>query len=192
MNLFIATEDELSEAVVERLVEASGNPWVISVKLRKNGYGYLKTKLNELIITSNKVPVFLLTDLDRCECAPTLIRDWTGEHKLPPGMRFRVAVREIEAWLMADIEGISEFLQIPASRFPDNPESSADPKCLLLNLVKKYGTRAHKAELLPAAKARAAIGLGYNALLTSFVRNTWDPDRAAIRSDSLARAMRGL
>ena len=93
---------------------------------------------------------------------------------------------------MADIEGISAFLQIPASRFPDDPETAGDPKGLLLNLVKRYGTRAHKAEILPAAKVKNSIGLGYNALLTLFVRSTWDPARAASRSDSLARAMREL
>ena len=192
MYLYIATEDELSEAVVERMVLASGKPWVISVRLRKNGYGYLKTKLNELMKVSNKIPVFLLTDSDRGICAPSLIHNWTGGRPLPEQMHFRVAVREIEAWLLADIEGISEFLNIPQSRFPVDPESSLDPKGLLINLIKRYGSRVHKAELLPAPKAKAVIGLGYNAVLSTFVRETWDPCRASTRSSSLARAMHCL
>lgn len=187
MSLYIATEDVLSEAVMERLIASSGHSWSSAVKLRKNGCGYLRKKINELIKLSNRIPVILLTDLDRCACAPGLIRDWTGGRALPAGMRFRVAVREIETWLMADVEGLSEFLRIPADRFPVDPEAVLDPKRLLLNLVQKHGTRALKAELLPASKAKAGCGLGYNALFGTFARDVWDPRRASCRSDSLAR-----
>ncbi len=192
MHLFIATEDELSEAVAERLVHASSNPWIISVRIRKNGYGYLKSKLSELLKTAKKVPVFLLTDLDLAQCAPSLIKDWIGERPIPDGMLFRVVVREIESWLLADVEGLSVFLGIPKDRFPEHPETSLDPKQLLLNIVRRYGSRTIKTELLPARNARAGIGIGYNATLTAFVRNEWNPQRAATRSDSLARTMRRL
>lgn len=192
MNLMIATEDELSEAVIERLVRDSATPWMITVRMRENGNGYLRRKLEGLLRTANRVPVCLLTDLDRMPCPPGLIRDWLGGRALPAEMRFRVAVREVEAWLLADREGLSNFLGIAEDRLPEIPEILDDPKRELLNLVKKFGSRALKAELLPAFNARAKVGLGYNATLSAFVRDAWNPQRAASRSESLARAMMRL
>lgn len=191
-NLFIATEDAVSEAVVDRLVELSPNDWTITVRMGRYGNGYLRNKLDGLLRTAVKVPVFLLTDLDQGTCAPDLIRAWLGGKTMPRGMFFRVAVREIEVWLLADREGISNFLGIPLDKLPDDPESLPDPKQTLLNLVKRYGSRSMKSELLQHAKTKTSRGLGYNAELTRFVRDEWDPSRAASRSDSLARAMRCL
>jgi len=188
-NIIIATEDVISEAVVERIIESSENPWLITVRMKENGNGYLRKKLDGLIRTAKTVPVFLLTDLDRVSCAPDLIRDWVGPRSLPGEMYFRVAVREVEAWLLADHEGLSEFLGIPEIYFPEVPEDLPDPKESLLNIVKRFGSREIKAELLAAPKARAKVGLGYNSSLTAFVREHWDPNRAASRADSLARAI---
>ncbi len=190
--MIIATEDELSEAVVERLVAATGCPYSITVKMRKNGFGYLRKNAQNLLATARQVPVFLLTDLDRYACPPALICDWVGARPIPPLFRFRICVRTVEAWLLADKEGFSEFSGVSEDRIPDAPEIFADPKKVLLDLVKKYGNRSIRRDLLPASKSSARVGLGYNQVLTAFVRGEWNLQRASCRSESLTRAIKSL
>jgi hypothetical protein len=101
------------------------------------------------IATEDAIPVLLMTDLDHVECAPVLIDDWCGRHPLPKNMLFRVAVREVEAWLLADREGFSKYSGVPVEKIPRNPESLDDPKQMLMKLIRRYGYRKIKVEVLP-------------------------------------------
>jgi hypothetical protein len=107
---------------------------------------------------------------------------------LPKAFLFRVAVREVEAWLMADREGFSRFSGIPVEKMPHVPEDLEDPKRDLLQLVRRYAHREIKANLLPERGSIARIGLGYNEILSRFVRDTWSIKNAVSNSESLSRA----
>jgi hypothetical protein len=158
----------------------------------RKGNGYLKQKLPELVKTAHAIPVLLLTDLDRDECALTLLADWLGSRALPKDMLFRVAVREIEAWLLADRQGFSRFSGVPVEKVPRNPELLDDPKQVLLGLVRRFGNRVAKTNLLPERNSTAKIGLGYNEALRCFVKGSWSVERAEVHADSLARTCRCL
>ncbi|HEY7320113.1 MAG TPA: hypothetical protein VIE89_21300, partial [Candidatus Binatia bacterium] len=56
-------------------------------------------------------------------------------------MCFRVAVREVEAWLLADRERISRFLSVPLSRIPTNPEGERDAKEVMVSLASVRETK---------------------------------------------------
>lgn len=187
-ELYLATEDLLSEAVAERLVLDANQGLLVAVRMGRKGNGYLKQKLPELVRLANTIPVFMLTDLDRGSCPPTLINDWSAGQEAPPSLLFRVAVREVEAWLLADREGFADFVGAPLNKIPVNPESLDDPKQALLGLVRRYGSREIKNEILPASRSISPVGLGYNQSLSRFVLDAWMPRRAAANSDSLARA----
>lgn len=190
--LYIATEDSLSEAVAERLIrEADQRLWV-AVRMGKRGNGYLKQKFAALLKTAQSVPVLLLTDLDRIDCPPSLVDSWRGQNVLPEGFLFRVAVREIEAWLLADRKGFARFAGIPLDKVPLKPETLIDPKQELLNLVRKYGKRDLKDAILPEQKSSAKVGLGYNHALARFVMDGWSVEKAAANAESLARAYRRI
>ena len=68
----------------------------------------------------------MLVDLDDdADCAAALCAD-----RLPdpaPHLCFRVAVREMETWLLADREAAARFLSVPGSRIPQDPETVANP-----------------------------------------------------------------
>ena len=191
-EIYIATEDALSEAVADRLVKEVNPGWCISVRMGRKGSGFLKQKLFDLNETARSIPVFLLTDLDRIECPPTLIDDWWSGRMLANGMIFRVVVREIEAWLLADREGFASLSGAPVGKIPLMPESLDDPKSALLNLVRRHGNRQLKDALLPARGSHASVGLGYNQALSQFVRKSWSAARAAENATSLKRACRRL
>lgn len=189
-EIYIATEDALSEAVADRLVKEFNPGLRVAVRMRRKGNGYLKKKLYELNDTARTIPVLLLTDLDLVECPPALINEWRGQRVLAKGMIFRVVVREIEAWLLADREGFAGFSGAPVEKVPPAPESLDDPKSAVLNLVRRYGSRELKKDILPARGASATVGLGYNQALGRFVQGAWSIARASTNADSLARAYR--
>jgi len=187
-TIHVATEDELSEAVACRLVKEAAPRFDVNLRFRKSGNAYLRNSMDKFIEIARLVPLLLITDLDNGICAPALITNWLRNRGRPGNLLFRVASREIEAWLLADHEGMRHLLAGGATRLPDTPDTVADPKAFLLKAAKK-APRDVKEDLLPEAGAIALQGLGYNARLVAFVRNTWQPMRAAHRSDSLNRTI---
>ena len=166
-GLYIATEDTLTEAVAERLILDTSGALRVDVKIAGKGAGNLKKMLPELIGVACLLPVLLITDLDR------------------------VAVREVESWLLADAEAFANLLKIKFTKIPSAPDTLDDPKRTLLELAKK-APRAIREELIKAPGAVAAQGLGYNAVLGQFVRENWSAERAALRSPSLASARKRI
>lgn len=187
-EIALATEDELSEVVGFRLVGEVGQALRIGLRFRKGGQGYLKANIGKFCEIARYTPVILFTDLDRTECPPTLLRAWVGDQPLPEHFVFRVAVRETESWLLADREALADFLGVALNRVTQSPDELADPKEALLALIRGCRNRGLKRDLLPEAGSSSKIGLGYNAVLGSFVRTNWNVDRAAANSPSLARA----
>ncbi|RPI79962.1 MAG: hypothetical protein EHM45_00780 [Desulfobacteraceae bacterium] len=191
-GIFVATEDVLSEAIADRLIKEENQSMYVAVRLGRKGNTYLKKELRSFTKIARSVPVLLFTDLDRIECPSILINDWRGRVIFPEMMLFRVVVRKIEAWLLADRQGFAQFSGVPFNRIPQHPESLSDPKESLLNLVRHYGKKAVKVDILPERGSTAKIGLAYNQALCGFVQGAWSLDRAAQAANSLDRARRRL
>lgn len=189
IGICVATEDQLSETVAEKLLAIPNGNFHIEQRFRKNGNGYLKKRLPNFNEIARFKPVFLLTDLDDRPCASELIYNWCAKQVLAPKLLFRVAVREIEAWLLADRECFAELIGVSPQKMPQNPEALPDPKRELMNLVKRSRNRELKREVLPDVGVKAKFGLGYNNALGRFVRDQWDPHRAARYAPSLEKAM---
>jgi hypothetical protein len=190
-SLLIAAEDELSCAVMQRLIEESGRPFLASRILNTRGNDQLKKNMDKFKAACRVVPHIVLTDLDRHPCPPALIKQWQA-NVLPSRMLFRIAVREVEAWLLADREGIAKFLDIAINKLPHEPEAEAGPKRTLINLARKSRKRRLAQELVPEAGSAARIGPLYNARMREFVGNTWNIQRACDHAPSLARAVSRL
>ncbi len=115
-SVILAVEDELGEAISTKILNSFDVK--ITVILREGGNLYLREKAPELNKSANGMDIFLLTDLDSPEnCPPELIRSWV-KGPLNPRFFFRVAVMEVESWLMADRAGFANFLSIPIHRIP--------------------------------------------------------------------------
>lgn len=186
-GLAIATEDELSEAVAQRLIEELQPTLKVTNKLRKNGFGYLRAKMANWCELAKYQPVFLLTDLDRVACPVELLQQWRGALNPPDNFVMRVAVREVEAWLLADHEAMRALLGL-RGRLPSEPDGLPDPKATLLHLAARYASRDVRADLVQQNGAMASQGIGYNARLVHLVQTHWQPARASECSPSLRRA----
>lgn len=186
--LLVAVEDELSAAVMRKLIQATGRNFVISRIMNARGYGRLKADMGKFKTASHVLPHVVLTDLDQYPCPPALLADWKAL-ALPPRLLLRIAVREVEAWLLADREGIAAFLSVAKGKVPQNPEAEADPKRTLINLARRSRKKRLALELIPETGSSASIGPFYNARLSEFVNSSWDVERARTVSPSLDRAL---
>lgn len=182
----LATEDELSEAVGRRLLTGALHRLEAGLLLRRGGSGYLRSRMGNWCALAKRQPLLLLTDLDQGRCASVLIQDWLGEHHQPEDLVLRVAVREVEAWLLADHEAIQRLLG-KKGQLPVDPDALSDPKQRLLQLA-RLANRDVRRDLVAEKGAIAAQGIAYNARLCEFVSKDWDPQRASLRSESLRRA----
>lgn len=190
--MIAAVEDFLSEAVVRKLVGEIRPDLTISVVMRKNGRGFIQGRARDLNRTARSVPVFILADLDRPEpCPADLIASWLGA---PPAanLLFRIAVMEIEAWIMADREAFTSFLGVPLHRIPSDTDTIAQPKELIVSLARKSKRKDIRRDLLPAVGGTAAIGPGFNPRLGEFIASRWRAQRAANGSASLRRTIERL
>ncbi len=123
--IFGAVEGLLDEAVLKRLIgHVGGLPGPI---YGKGGKASLLRRLEGYNRAALHSPWVVLVDLDQdAECAPPF-----RSAVLPQpasGMCFRIAVREVEAWLFADRERLARFLAVPISAIPSNPETVGAPQ----------------------------------------------------------------
>jgi len=182
-SIAIATEDELSEQVGKRLVSEAGLE--VSMVLRKNGNGYLRSSIAKFATMALHHPVLVITDLDTGHSPAHLRMQWLNQKKTPDGLLFHVAVREVEAWLLADHVGMKKLLGAKIGKLPEAPESLRDPKASFLGIASK-APRDIRSDLVSERNSMAAQGLGYNTRLGQFASTHWKPDEAALRSPSLA------
>lgn len=190
MQLTIASEDELSEAVLEQLAARNGQFQVVQ-RLRRGGWGYIKRITPGLNQAAVGHPYLVLVDLDTNNCPADLMKSFLGQSVKHRNLQFRVAVRAVESWLLADPAFVTSFLGLPAAHCPSRPDQLNDPKRELVSLAKK-SRRAIRHDLVPMAGTSAKQGPNYNAPLVEFVRRFWNVPLASQRSDSLERCLRCL
>lgn len=195
MYIYIVVEDELSDAVLRKMLgEYFSRADLQIVSISKRGKGYIKKRINEFNKQNNDLPFFVLVDLDSDSCAPELIHQWF-KRPCRKNLVFRVAIREVEAWLLADPHGISNYLNMNHSyiyKEVNHPDNLKDPKSKLLSLVQRSRKRNMINDIVKTEGSSLKQGPGYNARLSDFVINTWDMERARVNSDSLSRAINAL
>lgn len=168
-----------------RLVNSFGDKYYIGNSYNGGGFGYIKKNIKGFNEAAIGAPFFVLTDLDNVDCPIILIKDWL-KHEQRPNLLFRVAVREVESWLLADIEGFANFLGISTAHFPLNPDALKSPKKELIALANKSRKRDVKEDIIPINQ-NAKIGPNYNGRLMDFVFGGWSINRAIVNSESLSR-----
>lgn len=188
----LAVEGLLDEQVLRQLLEQSGRPFAPGVCYGKKGKDHLKQNVARFNQAAAHVPFIILTDLDEEDCPPGLIGRW-----LPKGCHnnlvLRIAVREVESWLLADREHLAEFLRIPAILIPQQTDNCADPKSLLIDLAKRSPRRDIREDIVPVPGSTSKVGKNYVGQLTKFVTSKWHVDDASrSHSPSLDKAMKAL
>lgn len=188
----LVVEDELSAAVLRKLLDESEREYVVGATYGQAGIGYVKARLKAFNQAAKGMTYLVLVDLDRAECAPALVGHWLGEIPRHPNLLFRVAVREVEAWLLAHASAFARFAGIRESLIPRDVEAILNPKQCLIELVSRSRSRELRRDIVPVPGSTSRQGPNYNAALVRFVLQDWDPRAAMHRSNSLTGLLRVL
>jgi hypothetical protein len=187
----LAVEGILDEEVLKRILQQARRGYAIGTPYGRRGSGYLRRKIHGFNVAARGTPFAVLTDLDTEPCPVALIRSWLPQPR-HPNLLFRVAVREVEAWLLAHRVGMARFLGIREHLVPADVDSLPNPKRTLIDLARQTRNREMKAAIVPRPGSTATEGPDYNGCLVVFVRKHWDVNSAARSSPSLARAVRRI
>lgn len=181
----------MHEAVIEKILAASSQTYLVGVRYNGGGFGWIQKRINGFNMAAKGMPYLVLTDLDRHECAPALINAWlTGPQN--QNLLFRVAVRQVEAWLLACRSNFAHFAGVEEHLIPADTDRIENSKKFLIDLVRRSGNPKLRSDIVPARGSTAKVGPNYNGRLISFVERYWDPTVAKECSLSLRRAVEAL
>ncbi|RKZ31180.1 hypothetical protein DRQ36_02935 [bacterium] len=192
--IYIFVEDELSQAIVNKLLDYLERTENLEFPDRafynKNGCGNIKREMRKYNKIARTYPVIVLVDLNATECAPLKKEEFIDFNKNEK-LIFRIAIREVEAWLFADRKNFASFLGVRIDRMPKKPEEIADPKKLLFDISRKSQKRVIKEDIPPEPGSLASIGKNYNGRLKEFVLQYWDINiaRNVLKNKSLDKAL---
>ena len=185
VNLLV--EGQLDEVVARRILDYTGH--ISGVCYGKNGYGYIKEKIQGFNNASKVVCCFALVDFmdTKLDCPLDVISQWLPHRN--PNMIFRVVVRELESWLLADHVNLANYLRINSDSIPSDPEIVFDPKRELINLARRSQSSSIRSSLVPEPNSTAQVGKLYQSEMTKFIQTKWDIASARQRSKSLERCI---
>ncbi len=188
IGINLVFEDVVSEAILDAILRQSRQSYTVQMRLGKNGFGYIKKRISNFNQAARMTPFLVLTDLDQSTCPVHLIQEWlpVPQH---PNLIFRIAVREVESWVMADRSAFGNFFGISCEKIPQQLDDLQDPKQFLINLVRKSKKSEIKRAIVPDPGSTAKVGKDYNAPLLKFITQNWQAELAMEHSDSLRRTI---
>lgn len=185
----IAVEGELDQAVLTTLLSRAGIE--VQHAYGKRGKDYLRRKIKGYSAAARHGLWVVLVDLNNeADCAPLLVRSWLPQPTAT--LQLRVAVRAVEAWLLADRDEMARFLRVSVALTPADPEGEMKPKLSLVNIARRSRNRGIREDIAPGHGSSAKQGPAYTSRLIEFTRRHWNPERAARRSASLKRSLVSL
>lgn len=182
----VAVEGPTDEQVAARLVSHAGGQ--VGRVLGRQGKDYVGARIGGYCQAAHRDPWLVLIDLDAdADCPVPILAKWLPTR--PRHMCFRVAVREIESWLLADAETLAAYLGVRRDRVPERPDGLADPKEAMISLVRHSRDRRIRRDMVPLVGGGGRTGLRYAARVADYVQRAWRPEVAAGHSESLRRAI---
>ncbi len=193
IGVLVAVEGDTDQPFAQRVATAAGLSVDRTIVL--HGHGNLDDRVAHWCRPSNQRPMFVLRDLDPglgTDCAPALIRHLVGDGPRSTTTLVRIAERELEAWLLADREGVAAYFHVPRGAVPASPDGESDPKRTLVNLCRRSSSSRIRRGMVPDPAGQRKVGPEFTGLLLGFATTAWDIERARPASPSLNRAILSL
>jgi hypothetical protein len=187
----LAVEDALSETIAKEILAYTKRPFIIYNCYVRNGFGFIKKNIAGFNNAAKGTPFLVITDLDSAECPLKLIKNWLP-HPKHHNLLFRVAVKEVESWILADRDSLAKFLGIQRILITTNPDTLSNPKEHLINVTRRSRNRKIRDAIAPKSGSTATQGPDYNGELINYVLHHWSLSRASKNSPSLKRTIDAL
>ncbi len=189
MAVNILVEGIADEPVAKKLLKHVGLE--VGITYGRKGKSYVLERATVYNKAASRAPWFVLVDLDMdTRCASEALATWLPEPT--NGMRFRIAVRAVEAWLIADRESMASFLSVSLAKIPHQVDRETNPKLALISIARTSRNKSVREDIVPRDGSGAKVGPLYVARLTDFTENHWRPDEGARHSESLRRCINAL
>jgi len=187
----LVVEDILSEMVLRKMLRSFQGKFSVHACLGKQGFGFIQKNLRAFNRAAAAAGFVVLTDLDDHLCPRLILKSWLPE-QAHPNFVFRVAIHEVEAWLLAHREGFARYLGVSSHLIPLTSESVHDPKAMVIDLARRSTNAEIRDAIVPGTGRRRKVGPDYNGCLLRFVHEDWDIQQARNHSPSLHRALVAL
>ena len=189
MIVSAAVEGVVDDAVVRRLLRTTGHE--VGPIHVKHGKSALLQRLPGYNAAAQRGPWLVLVDLNGdAPCAPPFVARHLGDPARH--MLFRVAVHQVEAWLLADRARFARFLRVSPTRLPADPDALPDAKQTVVDVAAYSEDREIRQEIPPQRGSGRQVGPAYTARMIEFAEQRWRPDEAGARSESLRRCLARL
>lgn len=189
-RVWFAVEGWTDIPVAQKLIRSAGREPQQSFVA--GGKSRLDPRIPGILDSSSGLDWLILRDLDHdAPCASALVQ------RLFAGRRccrvfLRVAVRASESWLLADAHEFAREFNVPTGCLPESPDRLENPKQTLVEVCGHSRRSEIRTAMTPRAGSGRRVGPEYAARIVTFARQKWEPDRAALRSPSLARTLAAL
>ena len=177
-------EGLMDEAAANCLIKTAGH--TPGTCFGKKGYTKIQSKVRGFNKTSIGAIYLVLVDFmdTGLGCPAEVVLQWVPYRQ--SNLLFRIVVRELESWLLADKENLADFLNISAAKIPADPELLKDPKLTLVNLARSSRSRSIREALVPdSGSTTAKEGRLYTSEMIRFIQQRWDIANARCNSESL-------
>ncbi len=192
-GVLVAVEGDTDVPFARRVVGAAGVD--VARVMVLNGHGNLDKHVRRWCQPSNRQPMLVLRDYQPsgdAACVVALRARLSGPAPHSPSTLVRIAEHEIEAWALADREGIAEFFHVRPAAVPATPDGEPDPKRLLVDLCRRSSSRRIRRAMVPGAASGRKVGPQFTGLMLDFGSSVWNVARAREVSPSLDRAVRSV
>lgn len=186
MGVDLLVEGVVDEIVVRAVLAAIGLQ--VGTVYGRKGIGYVRERAEGIAVRgAHGGRVLIVADaMDvPAPCPGEASRMLVAEP--PSGTLVRLAVNEIEAWLLASRPELAAFLRVPVSRVPLNSDDVVDPKQTFVNLARASRSSRLKQMIVPKEGTSASVGIGYVDAVAEFVESSWNLASASGVSPSLRK-----
>jgi hypothetical protein len=191
INITSVYEDEITHQIMLKIYGSLQGIFSECKTIPCYGKGKIKKQIRAYNNAAQYGYYFVITDLDDdYGCAPSLVNDWLPDHRTSQ-LLFRVAVHEVESWLLADKVNFAAFFSVSRDLIPVEPDKETDPKRTVISLAKRSKKREIREAIVPIDDY-ASNGPGYNTQFQYFIQNVWNTDSARKNSPSLDSAIKSL
>ncbi|HEU0178839.1 MAG TPA: DUF4276 family protein [Blastocatellia bacterium] len=177
-------EGLMDESVANRLIKMAGH--TPGTCFGKKGYAKIQAKVRGFNQTSVGANYLVLVDFmdTGLGCPAEVVSQWVPHRR--PNLLFRIVVRELESWLLADKENLADFLNVSVAKISADPEQLKDPKLTLVNLARSSRSKSIREALVPDPDSvTAKEGRLYTSEMVRFIQERWDITNARDNSESL-------
>jgi len=192
MEWWGAVEGETDEFLMRRLASEFGIRFKVIYPAK--GKDNLLKKLPGYNRSAHDRPWFVLIDLDRSfACAPEALKKWLPERS--EMMIFKIAVRSIESWLMADRENFAKFFRVPLKSIPESPDDLENPKKRIIQLMEKSSSSIIRNDMIPTRGSGRKVGKLYSTQIQRFLMpgdTYWQLEKAMLHSESLSKCITNI